>query len=502
MLRTLRPLLLSLALIAILLALLFWNSAPRESSLAKRAIVLHCAAGLKPPVEAIAHRYEAEYGVAVHIQYGGSGALLSSIEVSHKGDLYLAADEEYARLAREKGLCAEVLEVARQHPVVAVPRGNPAGIRSLEDLLRPGVRVSFANEEAAVGKEAKRLLGQIGLWDRLVPNIKVFKPTVGDVANDVRLGAVDAGVVWDATARQHSELELVEVDAFRSAYSSMVLCVLQFSTQPTAALHFGRFLTARDRGLPVFAQKGYEPVDGDVWEERPRLILYSGGVNRMAIQETITAFEQREGVDVERVFNGCGILVAEMKALEGKPSFPDAYFACDVSFLSQVRDLFGPPLSLTRTRMVILVPKGNPQRIASLADLAKPGLRLGVAEARFSALGALLERLLESEGLLEKVMANVRAKTPTADLLVNQIRTGSLDAVVVYEANASQVRDVLDVIPLREDAAVATQPIATSVASAHKRLAARLIEALRSSASRERFRAAGFEWTASTPESP
>jgi hypothetical protein len=54
-------------------------------------------------------------------------------------------------------------------------------------------------------------------------------------------------------------------------------------------------------------------------------------------------FEQREGVRVTRVYNGCGILVTQMHS----GTRPDAYFSCDVSFMDQVRDLFEPPVTIT-----------------------------------------------------------------------------------------------------------------------------------------------------------
>ena len=41
----------------------------------------------------------------------------------------------------------------------------------------------------------------------------VNKPTVNDVANDVALGCVDTGFVWDATVRQTDTLETVPAKA-------------------------------------------------------------------------------------------------------------------------------------------------------------------------------------------------------------------------------------------------------------------------------------------------
>lgn len=101
-----------------------------------------------------------------------------------------------------------------------------------------------------------------------------------------------------------------------------------------------------------------------------------------------------------------------------------------------VQDDFRPSFELAETRMVIATPKGNPRGLKQLADLRQPGLKIGVANEQQSALGALTANLLRRHQLLEGVMSNVVVQTPTADLLVNQLRAGGLDAVVVYEVNA------------------------------------------------------------------
>jgi molybdate transport system substrate-binding protein len=215
---------------------------------------------------------------------------------------------------------------------------------------------------------------------------------------------------------------------------------------------------------------------------------------RPAIDKTVTAFEEREGVKVTRVYDGCGILVAQMKAGER----PDAYFACDVSFMRQVQDLFFASANVSETDILIAVPKGNPRGIASLRDLTKEGLKLGVANAEQSALGELTKRMLAGAGLLEAVMANVRSQTPTADMLVNQLRAGGLDAVIVYEANISQVREHLDIVRLDVAGAKAIQPFAVARGSQHKHLTQRLLDAITSPESQEKYRGAGFRWVFSS----
>lgn len=463
----------------------------------KRVIVLYCAAGIKPPVESVVHEYEAVYGVRVQIQYGGSGTLLSNIRVVGTGDLFLAADESYIRLAREQGLLAESIPLTRLRPVIAVRKDSKKNIRGLEDLLRNDVSVSLANPEAAsIGRTIKELLEKSGDWATVKKHAKVFKPTVGDVANDVKLGSVDAGVVWDATVRQYPELEMVHVPLFDKAEETVTIGVLNCCKQPTAALRLARYLGAPEKGLAHFKRLGYDPVEGDQWAETPKMVFYSGAMNRLAVEDTVKRFEQREGVQVTTVFNGCGILVGQMKA-GGRP---DAYLTCDRSFVPPVEDLFlGEPVSMSETDIVILAAKDNPHGIKSLADLAQPGLKVGVANPAQSTLGALTERLLEKEGLLKQVMANVRTQTPTADMLVNQLCIGSLDAVVVYDSNTTKVRDKLDLVRIDKQGTLAVQTYSVGKGSKYRLLAGRLMEALRTPESRARYEAAGFRWHGPEP---
>ncbi len=63
----------SLVAIGVLVGLLIWNQRPPANSPASEPLVVYCAAGLKPVVEAVAKDYEREQKVAVQLQYGGSG---------------------------------------------------------------------------------------------------------------------------------------------------------------------------------------------------------------------------------------------------------------------------------------------------------------------------------------------------------------------------------------------------------------------------------------------
>lgn len=456
-------------------------------------LLLYCAAGVREPVQSVINDYTKTYGITIDVQYGGSGTLLSNLEVARRGDLYLAADAKHMELATSRGLVRETIPLARQHLVLAVARGNPAGIRSLADLVRPGVRVGYPNPEvASAGKAIRAVLEQAGLWEKARSQAAVFKPTVNEVVNDVVLGAVDVGVVWDPLVAPQPTLEAVRLPELSARQEQIRIGVLDSSATPTQALHFARFLAARDRGLVTFAKLGYQVDGGDRWEDRPAMTLYSGGVNRVAIEDTIREFEQREGCLVRVNYNGCGIHVAQMKALPDGEAFPDAYLACDVSFLEPLAERFGERTLLSQTEVVILVPKANPHGIKRLNDLAQAGLRIGLCNVDQSTLGALTQRMLTKLGLVDSVGANVRSRTPTADLLVTQLDTGSLDAVVVYRANATAVLARHTALPIDLPEARAVQPFAVAKQAQHPQLAQRLLQALAGAPSRQRYVAAGF----------
>ncbi len=465
-----------------------WFGPPKDPS---RPLVVFCAAGLRAPVEAAARGYREAYGVEVQLQYGASNTHLAAIQATGIGDLYLPADDSYARAASEKGLLAEVLPLARMKPVLAVRKGNPKQVRSLDDLLARDLHVAQANPEAAaIGKVSREALRRSGQWKALERRTAVTKPTVTDVAADVALGAVDAGIVWDVTLHQVEGLEAVPAPALAQASALVSACVVKATQQPTAALHFARYLAARDRGLLEFAKYGFSVVDGDRWAETPELRLLAGAMLRPAIEETITDFERREGVRVTRVYNGCGILVAQMRAGQA----PDAFFACDREFMDQVHDLFGPATTVSGNQLVILVPKGNPHGIKRLKDLGKPGLRVGVGHEKQCAMGVLTQQTLRQDRVDQVVMKNVKVQSPTGDMLVNQMRTGSLDAAIAYISNAAGSADVLEAVPIDIPCAFAEQPFAVSKTSDYPHLANRLLDAVRSAESRDRFKAFGFTW--------
>ncbi|MHB9132735.1 MAG: molybdate ABC transporter substrate-binding protein [Armatimonadota bacterium] len=235
-----------------------------------RPLLLYCAAALKPAVERVAAEYTRTYGIPIRVQYGASGMLLSNIKVSQQGDLFLPADESFLVLGEQDRLIGRQLPLVRMTPVMVVARGNPLNIMSLEDVMRRSeLKIACANPEAAsIGKVVREALQRRQLWAPLERRITVMLPTVTDVANAVKLGTVDAGIVWDAVAKQYPDETAVPVPVLAQATQRVSIAVVTTSTQPDAAWRFARYLGARDKGLRVFNELGYNILPGEQWKEQ------------------------------------------------------------------------------------------------------------------------------------------------------------------------------------------------------------------------------------------
>jgi len=485
----------SIAAIAGLFWFLNWGEPASTPEAGGEPLVVFCAAGVMPPIKAAADEYTRDFGVAIQLQPGDSGTLLAGIAAApDKGDVYIAGDSGFTDTAHAKGLVAERIPLATMMPVIAVRKGNPKRVLAWSDLSRDDLKVGLGRTDGpAVGKAAKKLLARAGLWGKVSAAVQshgTYAATVPELANAVKLGSLDAAIVFDAVARQYSELEISPAPTDPSDVQHITAAVVAKSRRAATALHFARWLASRDKGLRHVAANHYAPVSGDEWVDRPRIKLLSGNILRPAVEQTIREFEARENCTVLVNYNGCGTLVSQMKAGEKT----DAYFACDTSFLTQVADRFGAGVDISRTRMVIAVPKGNPKGIKTLADLETTGLKIGLADGKFSALGELTDNLLRRTGHYEKVNPNVVARFPTADFLVSQMKTGHLDATIVYEVNAVRVLDVVDMVVVAGPATIAVQPIAVAVDSKHPLLTGRLVDAIAATQSRERFKTSGFEW--------
>jgi molybdate transport system substrate-binding protein len=499
--------------VGLLVTLLAWRG--DQATTDERVLEVRCAAGMAVPLTEIAAAYEREYGVHIEFQFQGSNTLLTQMQVNKfdTADLFLAADDFYTEKARKAGLVQEEIPIAHMRPVLAIRKDCPKQISSLEDLLRPDVRVVLADpEQAAIGRAVKDLLEPIQVdgtnrWEQLAAHVTrhgVFHATIPQVAEAIQLGTnVDAGIIYDSTAampKYRDQLKAIPLPELDSKPDLVTISVLNSTRKPTAALKFARYVSARDRGLPTFQKYGLRPVEGDVWEETPTITFFCGAVNRRVVEPILADFQQREGVVIDYSYDGCGILTSRMKAMTDQTAangFPDVYFACDVYYLDNVKEWFQEAKNVSEVEIVIAVPKGS-TKVTSLADLIKPGIRVAVGEPNQCTLGALTRRILAQEGLYEELLrkqgerGEVVVEKASSAHLVPDVVTGHVDAAVAYISDVLANTDKVDIVRIESPLNKATQPFSIARNSEHKHLVRRLYQRIADSP--EAFESVGFHF--------
>jgi molybdate transport system substrate-binding protein len=185
---------------------------------------------------------------APRYSFAGSDQLAFQITQGAPADVYAAASPKYPDQLRAKGLVYEPRVFATNELVLIVPRANKAGVRSVFDLRKQGLRLVIGAKGVPVGDYTRKALAALGL-SSVLKNVVSQETDVKEVVAKVALGEADAGFVYrtDALAdvRDLRELRLPARARPKIAYE---LAVVKATKHLQAANAFvARVLGARGR---------------------------------------------------------------------------------------------------------------------------------------------------------------------------------------------------------------------------------------------------------------
>jgi molybdate transport system substrate-binding protein len=248
-----------LARIAVLVAAVIVTAAGgcRPSAEEPNEVLILCGTSFRPPVEALAKRFEAETGSTVLLSFGGSEDLLPIVKNKAQGDLFVTHDP-YLRFTEEAGALLGYAQVGHMVPVIVVKKGNPLKIQGYEDLARPGVRVVLPDPNyATAGKMVFELLDKRKLRQAVMENVgNAQVRSHKDVAEAIRLGHRDAGVMWNGVVHGwRDDIEVVPGHGEKFEEIRVAVIGLSYSAKRQRVEQFLKF--AETHGPKVFAEYGY-----------------------------------------------------------------------------------------------------------------------------------------------------------------------------------------------------------------------------------------------------
>lgn len=161
-----------------------------------------------------------------------------------------------------KGLKVSVFHLSLRDQGLILAKGNPKGIRGLEDLTREGI--TFVNRQAGSGTRVlfDYRLGQLGIKPEAIRGYDHEEFTHMAVAVDVLSGAADCGVGIYAAAKA---LDLDFIPLEKEHYDLIIPSSEVESPQIRLLLETIRSKEFKDR---VAALGGYDPAkSGEFWKE-------------------------------------------------------------------------------------------------------------------------------------------------------------------------------------------------------------------------------------------
>jgi molybdate transport system substrate-binding protein len=137
---------------------------------------------------------------APRYSFAGSDRLAFQITQRAPADVYAAASPKYPDQLYVKGLVFKPRIFATNELVLIVPRANTAGIRSVYDLRKKGVRLVIGAKGVPVGDYTRKALAALGI-SSVLRNVVSHETDVKEVVAKVALGEADAGFVYHTDAR-------------------------------------------------------------------------------------------------------------------------------------------------------------------------------------------------------------------------------------------------------------------------------------------------------------
>lgn len=271
MVRTVRLLIVSLMILALGLALTgCGNGNPIDLSSTGgndqalqyqgESLLVYSGAGLSKAMDDIGMEFEKRYGAKINLNYASCAQLLGQMEINQKGDVFVGGSLNDAEIAIEKGFTDKCLEVVYHIPAIAVPKGNPAGIASLADMAKPGVKLVLGDKKSnAIGKKGEAIFAKANLTEAIEANVVARDATVNEIVTHIGLKQGDAGLVWEDNGHEAAGIEVIAIPEEQNVIDKVPVCVLRFTEKNELAQAFVDFMVSED-GRNIFTAHGFKAI--------------------------------------------------------------------------------------------------------------------------------------------------------------------------------------------------------------------------------------------------
>ena len=237
-------------------------------------LTVFTAASLTGAFGEIGEIYENETGIHVAFNFDGSQALRTQLENGAYADVFASANMKQMNAVRESGLMnnSSVAIFTKNKLALIVPKDNPANIRNLTDLARPGIKIVMGTKDVPVGDYALQIIARLGndsaygpdYETEVMANVISQETNVNYVVTKVALGEADAGFAYvsDITEELASKIDNIVIPDEYNIIAEYPMGILLESKYPAESQVF-MDLVMSDEGRAVLEKYGFAPVESE-----------------------------------------------------------------------------------------------------------------------------------------------------------------------------------------------------------------------------------------------
>ncbi|MFN8474127.1 MAG: molybdate ABC transporter substrate-binding protein [Anaerolineae bacterium] len=250
------------------------TSVPASTAKLSGDINVFAAASLTEAFKEIGANFEkANPGTKVTLNFAGSQQLVQQISQGAPADVFASA----ARKQMDDAITASSVisgterSFVRNRLVTIYPSDNKAGVKTLQDLAKPGRKVVLAAKEVPVGQYALDFLDKAskdpafgaGYKDAVLKNVVSYEQDVRAVLSKIMLGEGDAGIVYttDVTPDAAAKVGRIEIPDALNTIASYYIAPVKASKNPDLSAAFMKYVLSPD-GQTVLAKYGFIPTTG------------------------------------------------------------------------------------------------------------------------------------------------------------------------------------------------------------------------------------------------
>ncbi|MDG6257681.1 MAG: molybdate ABC transporter substrate-binding protein [Methanomicrobiaceae archaeon] len=221
------------------------------------SLFVYSGAGLKAPMQEIGSVFKEQYGVSIEYTYAGSGALITQMELSQKGDAFIPGGTPDYAIAVSKSLVSDQPQYVAYHvPVIAVAKGNPKNITCVEDFTKPGIKVALGGINAtAIGKAGDKLFKKHGIKEAVEENVILRAPTINELIVTMNMGTADATLITIDKINLDT-MEVIQLPLEDNMALIVPIGTTTFTKKQDLAEQFVDFVSS-DEGKAIFAKHGF-----------------------------------------------------------------------------------------------------------------------------------------------------------------------------------------------------------------------------------------------------